>query len=197
MCEERPKGMIPIEEFSKLKGISSEKLVDMIHNGFYEGRKIKEQWFIENKNGLIFNQNNYFLLIHLFSGLFMLAILILLLYSPFNTSMFFGGLFISGFVLLNFLQVVKRILRNSYIEIKENSLILSNTDLITTYEVIDMKLIDALHIAQIPNEKGKVLLISHNNGMKVNLREKYFNSKGEFSQFIKILSDKTKVIINK
>ena len=47
MTDNTPEGMIPVAEFAKLKGISTEKVVDMIRDGFYVGRKVGEEWFID------------------------------------------------------------------------------------------------------------------------------------------------------
>jgi hypothetical protein len=44
---EAPEGMISLEEFSKLKGIKPSKTIDMIRGGFYVGRKIGEDWFVD------------------------------------------------------------------------------------------------------------------------------------------------------
>ena len=44
---EVPEGMISLEEFSKLKGIKPSKTIDMIRGGFYVGRKIGENWFVD------------------------------------------------------------------------------------------------------------------------------------------------------
>ena len=41
-----PEGMITVEEFSKRKGITEEKAVKMIKDGFYTGRIIDETWFV-------------------------------------------------------------------------------------------------------------------------------------------------------
>ena len=45
--QQLPKSMIPVEEFAKRKGITKEKVITMIKNGFYVGRVIGEQWFVE------------------------------------------------------------------------------------------------------------------------------------------------------
>lgn len=42
-----PKGMIPVEDFAKKKGLTPDKVVAMIKDGFYKGRLIDEQWYIE------------------------------------------------------------------------------------------------------------------------------------------------------
>jgi hypothetical protein len=44
---EVPEGMISLDEFSKLKGITPSKTIDMIRGGFYVGRKIGEDWFVD------------------------------------------------------------------------------------------------------------------------------------------------------
>lgn len=43
---EAPEGMISVEEFAKIKGISSSKVIDMIRDGFYVGRKVGDEWFV-------------------------------------------------------------------------------------------------------------------------------------------------------
>jgi hypothetical protein len=45
---EAPEGMIPVKEFAKLKGIDSAKIINMIRDGFYVGRKVGEDWFIDS-----------------------------------------------------------------------------------------------------------------------------------------------------
>ncbi len=42
-----PAGMISAEEFGKRKGIDKEKIIKMIKDGFYVGRVIEEEWFVE------------------------------------------------------------------------------------------------------------------------------------------------------
>ena len=42
-----PEGMMPVAEFGKLKGIAAEKVVDMIRDGFYVGRIVGDDWFID------------------------------------------------------------------------------------------------------------------------------------------------------
>ena len=44
---EAPEGMISIEEFAKNKGIKTTKIVNMIRDGFYVGRKVGDDWFID------------------------------------------------------------------------------------------------------------------------------------------------------
>ena len=39
--------MIQIKEFSDRKGIAEEKVVLMIRDGFYAGRKVDGQWFVD------------------------------------------------------------------------------------------------------------------------------------------------------
>lgn len=43
-----PEGMIAVEDFAKLKGISASKVVEMIRDGFYVGRKIEEEWLVDS-----------------------------------------------------------------------------------------------------------------------------------------------------
>ena len=47
MTANAPEGMMPLAEFAKLKGISSEKVIDMIRDGFYVGKKVEEDWFVD------------------------------------------------------------------------------------------------------------------------------------------------------
>ncbi len=42
-----PEGMIHVVEFGKIKGIKPEKVIDMIRDGFYVGRKVGDDWFID------------------------------------------------------------------------------------------------------------------------------------------------------
>lgn len=44
---EAPEGMIPVEEFAKLKGITPSKAIDMVRNGFYVGRKVGDDWYVD------------------------------------------------------------------------------------------------------------------------------------------------------
>ncbi len=41
-----PEGMISVDNFSKRKGISAEKAIKMIKDGFYTGRIVNEEWFV-------------------------------------------------------------------------------------------------------------------------------------------------------
>ena len=47
MATDTPEGMIPVIEFAKLKGMKPEKVIDMIRDAFYVGRKVDEEWFID------------------------------------------------------------------------------------------------------------------------------------------------------
>nr|BAJ06919.1 hypothetical protein [uncultured bacterium] len=40
------KEYIPVEEFAELKGITPEKAIQMIRDGFYQGRIIDEKWYV-------------------------------------------------------------------------------------------------------------------------------------------------------
>lgn len=42
-----PEGMMPVAEFAKLKGVTAEKVIDMIRDGFYVGRKVSDDWYID------------------------------------------------------------------------------------------------------------------------------------------------------
>jgi len=47
MATDIPEGMIPVIEFSKLKGMAPDKVIDMIRDAFYVGRKVDDEWFID------------------------------------------------------------------------------------------------------------------------------------------------------
>lgn len=47
MANEIPDGMIPVADFARLKGIDEKKIIEMIREGFYNGRKIGDDWFVE------------------------------------------------------------------------------------------------------------------------------------------------------
>ena len=47
MTADAPEGMMPVAEFGKLKGMTAEKVIDMIRDGFYVGRKVGDEWFID------------------------------------------------------------------------------------------------------------------------------------------------------
>tara|TARA_Y100000780_G_scaffold209319_1_gene206794 strand:+ start:93 stop:509 length:417 start_codon:yes stop_codon:yes gene_type:complete len=40
-----PEGMMPIEEFAKSQGLTADKVVEMIKNGYYSGKEINGKWF--------------------------------------------------------------------------------------------------------------------------------------------------------
>ena len=42
-----PDGMIRAEEFARKKGLPKDKVVQMIRDGFYSGRIVNEEWFVE------------------------------------------------------------------------------------------------------------------------------------------------------
>ena len=42
-----PEGMITVEDFAKRKGLAPDKVVKMIKDGFYVGRVVGEQWFVD------------------------------------------------------------------------------------------------------------------------------------------------------
>jgi hypothetical protein len=42
-----PEGMISVEEFAKLKGVTESKAIDMVKDGFYVGRKVGEDWYVD------------------------------------------------------------------------------------------------------------------------------------------------------
>lgn len=44
--EDSKKEYIPVEEFSEYKGITSEKAIAMIRDGFYRGRIIDDKWYV-------------------------------------------------------------------------------------------------------------------------------------------------------
>jgi hypothetical protein len=43
-----PVGMISVDEFSELKSMTRSKIISMIRDGTYVGRKIENEWFIDN-----------------------------------------------------------------------------------------------------------------------------------------------------
>ena len=47
MTADTPEGMMPVAEFGKRKGIAPEKVIDMIRDAFYVGRKVGDDWFID------------------------------------------------------------------------------------------------------------------------------------------------------
>lgn len=46
--QESNEGMLPVAEFAKIKGIEVEKVIEMIREGFYSGRKVGDEWFVES-----------------------------------------------------------------------------------------------------------------------------------------------------
>ncbi len=46
MKEYLTEGMVTVEEFSEVKGIAVEKIIEMIREGFYEGRIVEGQWYV-------------------------------------------------------------------------------------------------------------------------------------------------------
>ena len=42
-----PEGMVSVEQFAKVKGNSPSKIIDMIRDGFYVGRKVGEEWYVD------------------------------------------------------------------------------------------------------------------------------------------------------
>jgi hypothetical protein len=45
---EAPVGMISVDEFSELKSMTRSKIISMIRDGTYVGRKIENEWFIDS-----------------------------------------------------------------------------------------------------------------------------------------------------
>lgn len=45
---EAPVGMIPVADFAKLKEIAPSKVIEMIRDGFYAGRKVGQEWFVDS-----------------------------------------------------------------------------------------------------------------------------------------------------
>jgi hypothetical protein len=43
-----PVGMISVDEFSELKSMTRSKIISMIRDGTYVGRKIENEWFIDS-----------------------------------------------------------------------------------------------------------------------------------------------------
>jgi hypothetical protein len=52
-----PEGMISVEDFAKKKGITTDKAINMIKDGFYTGRKVGDDWFVY-ENELKGNQSS-------------------------------------------------------------------------------------------------------------------------------------------
>tara|TARA_B110000211_G_scaffold234381_1_gene303788 strand:- start:1419 stop:2006 length:588 start_codon:yes stop_codon:yes gene_type:complete len=46
--QESNEGMLPVAELAKIKGIEVEKVIDMIREGLYSGRKVGDEWFVES-----------------------------------------------------------------------------------------------------------------------------------------------------
>lgn len=44
-----PDDHVSLEEFSKIKGIEPEKIINMVRDGFYQGTKVNEKWYIRNE----------------------------------------------------------------------------------------------------------------------------------------------------
>ena len=86
--QESNKGMLPVVEFAKIKGIEVEKVIDMIREGFYTGRKVGDEWFVESAESSveekagddINTKSNKSVLIGI--GLGTLAVLAFLLLAP-------------------------------------------------------------------------------------------------------------------
>ena len=45
--QESSEGMISVKDFAKQKGLSELKAIEMIREGFYVGRKIGDDWFVQ------------------------------------------------------------------------------------------------------------------------------------------------------
>jgi hypothetical protein len=43
---EVPEGMISLDEFARIKGLTPAKAIEMIRGGFYVGRKVGASWFV-------------------------------------------------------------------------------------------------------------------------------------------------------
>lgn len=52
----RPEGFLSVEEFAQIKGIKEEKVIQMIKDGFYQGRLIDGSWFVSDAESLSSNQ---------------------------------------------------------------------------------------------------------------------------------------------
>jgi hypothetical protein len=44
-----PEGMIPVEEYARIKGITAELAVRMIKDGLFTGRLVGDQWYVNSK----------------------------------------------------------------------------------------------------------------------------------------------------
>jgi hypothetical protein len=45
---EAPVGMISVDEFSELKSMTRSKIISMIRDGSYVGRKVENEWYIDS-----------------------------------------------------------------------------------------------------------------------------------------------------
>ncbi|KZY74211.1 hypothetical protein A3740_17220 [Oleiphilus sp. HI0068] len=43
--------MIPVEQYAEIKGISTEKAIEMIRDGSYVGRLVEKQWYVYSVDG--------------------------------------------------------------------------------------------------------------------------------------------------
>lgn len=50
---EAPDGMIHVDEYAKLKGLTSSKVIEMIREGFYVGRKVGEDWYVDSSESKV------------------------------------------------------------------------------------------------------------------------------------------------
>jgi len=50
---ESPEGMISVDEFAKLKGLKAAKVIEMIRDGFYVGRKVGEDWHVNASDSAV------------------------------------------------------------------------------------------------------------------------------------------------
>lgn len=46
MKKDLTEGMVTVEEFSQSKDVAVDKIIEMIRNGFYEGRIVEDQWYV-------------------------------------------------------------------------------------------------------------------------------------------------------
>jgi hypothetical protein len=45
-AQDSPQGMLPIEDFARAKNIDTAKCIEMVRNGFYDGRLIDGAWYV-------------------------------------------------------------------------------------------------------------------------------------------------------
>jgi len=73
-----PEGMVPVADYGKLKGIAAEKVIELIRDGSYVGRRVGEDWFIDRSELKHSKRTKY--LVYLLLEYFSLAVLLWVYY---------------------------------------------------------------------------------------------------------------------